>query len=590
MTSVNQNPAKREKYGLLFPADASDLDIELLCYRLGSPQKSKGFHFRKCVDFLWNHPGSSKQFIWHPWAEEMLDASIREQYLAVGGCASSGKTDFFAVEALVEWLCAPHATQCLITSTSLKDSRKRIWSTIEDYFNALENPPGTLVSSMGVIKFVAPNGKPSDKYGITLIAADESKEKDAIGKMMGFKAVRLRLYADELPELAPAILNTAYSNLARNADFKMRGLGNPKSHYDAFGLFATPADGWKSVNETMYRWPTARGYFIRFNAERSPNVLAGRVIYEFLPKQKDLDDAARDLGPASAAYYRMLKGFWCPTGIVNAIYAETEIEGFRGAEKTVTWKDSQQVKCASLDPAFTNGGDKTILRFGISGEDVDGIKVLFMTEIVPLFDDASSSIPRTHQLAQQVKAHCESRGILPKHFAMDVTGAGGPFADVLAVIWSADFHRVYFGGAASDRPVSVAEEDVACSSRYTNRVTELWWGGKELLRGHQLRGLDSDTIRQMTERVYNTLKRGGNMMIEVESKVLMKARGAPSPDMADAMFVLIDLARERMGFSSSEKVARTPVAEDPRYPHTATVYQRFDVAALANRNLIYGAG
>jgi hypothetical protein len=54
--------------------------------------------------------------------------------------------------------------------------------------------------------------------------------------------------------------------------------------------------------------------------------------------------------------------------------------------------------------------------------------------------------------------------------------------------------------------------------------------------------------------------------------------------------VLIDLARERMGFRSSEKVARTPVAEDPRYPHTATVYQRFDVAALANRNLIYGAG
>jgi hypothetical protein len=546
---------EKEVYGLLWPADASPLDIELYCYREGAPDSpGKPFHFRNAVDLLWNHPNSNKQFVWHPWAEEMLARVCEEKYLSVGGCASSGKTDFFAVWGLIEWLCAPHATQVLYTSTSLKDSRHRIWSTVEDYFQAIPGLPGKLVSSQGIIRFEAA-GVQSDKFGLSLIASDRKKERDAQNKFMGFKAPRLRLVADELPELADSILTTAYSNLARNEDFKMVGIGNPNSHFDPHGRFSEPINGWTSVTENDYSWRTKRGLFIRFDAERSPNILEGYEKYPFLAKQRDLDEA-RIMGEKSVAYYRMVKGFWCPSGAEDAVYSDADFEKF-SATSSAQWGDSPDIKTiAALDVAFTAGGDRCVLRFGKVGKNLRNVKTLEFGEVVLLHEDVTNKIePRTQQICRQVIDECTKRGVLPRHFALDATAAGKPFADVLAVMWSPEILRVDFSGRASDMAVSSTDKSPSYE-RYNNRVTELWFSGKELLRAEQIRGLDDSTIREMVSRKYTTAKGGGRLLLQVEPKVDMKDRVGFSPDLADAAFIMVDLCRSRFGFVSVERPAK----------------------------------
>ena len=50
--------------------------------------------FRSIVDHLWGKE-SRFEFIWHPWADEMLKLACSQRYLGVAGCAScvSGDTE-----------------------------------------------------------------------------------------------------------------------------------------------------------------------------------------------------------------------------------------------------------------------------------------------------------------------------------------------------------------------------------------------------------------------------------------------------------------------------------------------------------------
>ena len=113
------------KYGLQLPQKLSPVDVELLCFGTRRGPEVGGLgpekHFMNVVNMLWG-PKSTKHFIWHPWAEKMLYESCRHNYLGVLGCGSSGKTDFYAVWAIVNWLVSKTNTKVLVTSTSLKES------------------------------------------------------------------------------------------------------------------------------------------------------------------------------------------------------------------------------------------------------------------------------------------------------------------------------------------------------------------------------------------------------------------------------------------------------------------------------------
>ncbi|MGA0406460.1 MAG: hypothetical protein ACO3PR_00095 [Limisphaerales bacterium] len=545
-----------QKYGYTFPDGTSDATIELFAFKEGrSPEKGglgKFEHFRNAVDHIWNDPlvPRARKFIWSPWAEDMIYEACENDYLAIAGCASSGKSDTIALWGIVNYLCSPADTLVMMTSTTLREARRRIWKSTMDLWNAVPGLPGKVVSSLGQIKGMNTSGGFGESTGIVLVPAEKSREKEAIGKVVGIKQNRLFLLADELPELPESLVHAAFTNLATNPYFQMIGLGNPNSHFDAFGMFSEPKDGWGSVTEADYEWETSRGKCIRFDAQRNPNVMAGRQLYPWMPSSQVIEQARKDYGENSLMFYRMYKGFWCPDGISNGIYSEADL--VRGvASKPARFDDKDKVvRVAAVDPSFTMGGDRCIAYFGSFGQE-DGIDILQFDEWVPLQEDVNDrKTPRSHQIARAFMRECEKRNVTPDNAAYDSTGGGGPFGDVLQMEWSDQVLAISFSGNASERPVSATDRTPA-KDRYSNRMSEIWYQGQELLRSHQLRGIKTELAREMTSREYET--KGTNLKIKVESKTDYKARVGKSPDIADAAFVLIDLCRTRLGLMGGER-------------------------------------
>ena len=106
--------------------------------------------------------------------------------------------------------------------------------------------------------------------------------------------------------------------------------------------------------------------------------------------------------------------------------------------------------------------------------------------------------------------------------------------------------RVTFGGKASDKRVSMNSQ-LTGAELYTNRVSELWFVGKELLRTQQIYGVAADLAKEMCARNYDMTKGTGTLRVKIESKPEFKARFGRSPDLADAAFLALDCARQRLG-------------------------------------------
>ena len=541
---IDPKTKKMDVGGMLIPPTNT---ITALLYGLGNHDSNaaKEYYFWRLCDEIWNNSERPEpMMVKHPWAEEMIRAVIRNKYIAIGGAANSGKS---------HTLAAPRDTLILLTSTTLREARKRIWGSVVSLLMVIEGAPIRIRDSIGNAAYVTEKGNLIERAGLSLIAAEKSKTKEAIGKFIGIKQKRVMLIADELSEVSEAIIQAGLSNLSKNERFEMVGLSNPNSRFDAFGVWSTPKDGWDSVDtNTEYQWRTKwGGEYIRFDAERSPNVVADEIIYPWLPTTEKLNEDKALLGQESRGYYRMCRAVFFDGDEEDTIYNEAELIR-SGAMKEVEWKGTP-IPIAGLDPAFTNGGDRCILYTGHVGYDSKGQFVCQLGEAIHLNDDATNkAVPRTYQIVRQVKEHCQKRKIKPMDIAVDATGAGAPFCDVLAGEWSDEILRVSFGGRASDRRVS-ANSKLIGSELYVNRVTELWFVGKELCRTKQLFGMNGDLAQEITGRNYDMVK-GGTLRMKIESKVEHKSRLGMSPDLADAAFLCLDLARQRHGLVAVEPI------------------------------------
>ena len=508
---------------------------------------AKEYYFWRCCDELWNHEDLPEPLmVRHPWATYMIREAIENRYLAVGGSASSGKSQTMAAWGIINWLSEPADTLVLMTSTTLREARKRIWGSVMSLLSVIDGAPIKIRDSIGNAAYINEKGTLIERAGLSLIAAEKSKTKEAIGKFIGIKQRRVLLLADELSELSSAILNAGLSNLSKNPYFQMIGMSNPNSRFDAFGEWSTPKGSWEAVDTNIDdEWDTKwNGKYIRLDGERSPNIVAGETIYPWLPTQEKLDEDKALLGVESRGYMRMVRAVFFDSDETTGIYTENELAS-SGSLGKVNWQGTT-INLAGLDPSFTNGGDRTCLALARCGYDTTGQYVIEFGKIIQLNDDATNkAIPRTYQIVEQVKNECKKHNVLPENLSVDATGAGAPFCDVLAGEWSNKFMRISFGGKASDKRVSANSSKIG-SELYVNRVSEIWFVGKELMRTRQIFGISSELAQEMTARNYDMVK-SGNLRMKIESKPEFKARFGRSPDLADAAFLALDCARQRLG-------------------------------------------
>jgi hypothetical protein len=546
-------------YGLSGPVESAPslLEANLMCFDADRKPEQGGLgrfgHYQNIVDILWNHSESRKKYDWQDYSIKMSKAMCEHPVLAIAGCGGSGKTDSAAVFSIVWWLVNPSKTMILATSTSLKDSKKRIWGSITDYLRACPGLPFKVIDSVGQVRTVDHTGKDkfSDKCGFALIAADKKNDKEAVGKLIGYHTERIMLVADELPELTEGVLEAFFGNISTNPTVALIGLGNPSDYFNPFGVLSQPRDGWESVTMNDEEWVTKRGYLIRLDAASSPNILAGKTIYPYLTTQERYEQAIGNLGENSAQFLRMYRAWFSSAGNEDVIFSGADIVKSNAMSK-VKWRE-KPVKLAGLDPSFSNGGDRTCLVFLEYGLSVDDARVLQVDKIVFLKEDTTKKdSPRSYQIAKMVVDHCSREGVTNiQNFAMDITGAGAALADVITQEWGRGMHKTQFAGTASELPVS-AFDNTPANKRYVNKVSELWGSAKELMLSGQLKGITNEVAKEMVSRRFEVVK-GETARMKIESKTEMRQRGADSPDVFDAIAIIVDMLRSKKNFASKAK-------------------------------------
>lgn len=531
-------------------------------------------HFMRVVDLTWNYPGSPRPFAWHPDAIRMLKAACRHKRLGVAGGGSTGKTDFFAVWAIVNWMANPcsksvknaegvetrqEGAMALVTSTTKSAASNRVWGRIVSYWNAMiARAPGKLRASDYMICYWNPVDDTTDlNYGIKLVAGEAAQEAKSADEIRGIKGDPVILIVDEMPECGHSLLNTFEENLTSNYNHQIVGLGNPDTYFDAFGVLCEPENGWESISIDDMEFDAKKGgRVLRLDAEQSPNILEGRVVYDFLLRAEQLEDKIRDVGGVGTpGYFRGIKGFWCTSGSDQTIYTQTEIMCSNVCKKAV-WRGTPKT-IGGFDVAFTHDGDRSILSVCKIGFTVENKWTLEFVKLIEINEDArEKNVDRTTQIVRKLREACEKENIAPEDLGIDASGPGGKaFRDAVIAQWSSKFLAVDFSGAPSDRAVSAIDR-TPCNKRYDRRVSEIWFGGKALIRSDQLRGITNELAAEMVIRKYRETKPGStDNKISVETKKDMKKRTQRSPDKSDALFIAIQVGMVRHKFTTTERPA-----------------------------------
>lgn len=534
------------------------LDIELGAYRTNW-QSNAFYHLRKAHHIAW------PQLIptWHDWTEQRFQEFCEpHKVMTWAAGASAGKSMDAGCLALLFWWANCTQRTVLVGSTTIGDLDNRIFGYIKklhDIPNQYEIPvPGHLYTSAPPKIILDKKDTIHGLFTIALLkgtdkAGTSTRASNLIGRHPeeGFLAI-----IDEGPDVSASFID-AFSNWDKAPLFKCIVIGNSNSMYDPHGLLSTPVNGWGSVSPDYdTKWITRMGVCLYFDCYRSPAITEidpekKKVLSKFLATEESIEKDKRDYGENSHAFWRMSRGFWPPEDVAQTILSPLTLDKHKARTKPSWSGETELIKVASLDPAFSFGGDACVLRFADIGKDTEGRWIIDFggpDYINYLKLDARSSEPIDYQIITQSKQLCLEAGVEWANVAVDVNGTGMGLGSIIIQNWSREVMHVDSVGLPSELRVS-AEKEILAKDVYDRKVTELWFMLQKFILANQIRGLDDKTCEQLCTRRYTWVGK----KLSIEKKTDYKHRMGKvdsrykSPDEADACCFIIELVRHRFG-------------------------------------------
>jgi hypothetical protein len=503
------------------------------------------FHMMRAISALWPF------YIWHKWNRMMLHEYCQNKEVGLLGPASSGKTNFMAVVALVEWWVDPEHTTCLASSTTLKALRMRVWGEISMYFRMARERrawlPGHVIDSIPAITVekMSENGRDL-RNALIGIACIQDEKETGLGNYAGIKNRKVRLFADEGSYMSQAFIKGA-NNLDSNQDFKMIVAGNPNDATDALGVVCEPcADegGWEGVQQGMktrvWKNRRARGVTIQLVGYDSPNFghPNDHEPYPFLIGRRKIRETEENYGKDSRDCLREACGHMPIGGNSRRVLTRPFIRQ-HGATEPVTW-EGRITSTVGVDAAWGGvGGDRTCLCHVEFGRDINGILRLAPRPVIIVPIKNRADMTPEDQIVQFTMDYCKGQNIPPENVGFD---GRATLATTFARMWSPATCPVEFGGKPSTRPLGKITN---CQLRYDRFVSELWFAVHEVIANDHMRGLGEEYIHEGCLREYH--EKGGKLL-SVVTKTIMKELLGRSPDIFDSLVTAVEMARRR-GFA-----------------------------------------
>jgi len=537
-------------YNQKWPKQATQLDIELSCFRRSWPKEKGGLgqygHLCNAIKIIW--PG----LIWHDWLHRTLLSLCTYKTNAFTGCGSASKTFNAGLFGLVFWLADPGNTTVIFTSTTGKMVRKRIWPVIQKLYANYPDCPGNMIDSKTALQA----SKGDDKHGIFALAVREGPTQKAVADIQGMHAERILIVIDEGTDTPEAILE-AIPNLRKGcSDFRVVIIGNASSKLDPHGRLSEPVDGWGNITVEDEEWETKGvaeweidpGIALHFDGTKSPNVMAGEDKWPFLFTNDDLKRAMKaPFAEETIGFWKFTRGFWPPEGIRNTVFSEPDIERYK-LKETFTFLSSRK-RLAALDPGF--GGDDCTVRTGSIGDLHDGRTAIQLEKTHYLVIRISATDPVEDQIVRQTRKICEDEGIPPNHLGIDSSFRGGTLAIAFSRDWSSQVQCIECGGSPSDNLVTQEDSEAAKPAKevYDRFITELWFNVREFAVHGLMGGMDLIELRQFCRRSFESKGRPPKLILETKKEYKVK-NGSQSPNEADATAILVAVAK-RLGATAT---------------------------------------
>lgn len=551
----------------------------------GETYLGNGHHFRRMCDFFFNVTASLYEVEWNPHTCRIIDEFFGNSFIALLGSASASKSYTMAVLGVGMFMVNPRFTKVLVTCTTTQAGKGKIWGDIGMAWNQMEVVfkewgiplPGKLMSEPPMIRYHNPEYDPTkgwrysfntSKFGLELIATLQSSEKQAVAAVAGYHTETVIFLGDEWDTFSPALVETVTGNLQSNPKSKCVASLNISGRGSSGGIICTPVGGWETVDPSMDGWMGVHGPVLRFDAERSANVLLelgwrknggpAPKLWKGLATLDYIEQKKEQYGEDSIGWWMYVKAWPPPTGESRFIYSEMELTTQHLCDHKVTTWLQTPTHVVACDPDFTLEGDGACLVVLNVGPAQENGETRILCELEKVIDlDKYVTLgggTKTKQIVHLLKRFMNDPevGFEIKNLAIDLTGATS-FADAVNEVVGTGWVPVDSRSKSTEMIVSKADTRRG-SEVFESLLSEMWLAPKALVRAGQIKGLDAETRREMCLRCFTQSNARGRM--EVESKKLMKKRNKKrSPNRADALFIGIHLCRVKHNLVSQTSAA-----------------------------------
>lgn len=505
------------------------------------------------------------------------------------GSQNSGKTDFFAVLTVALVSIDPQYSKGYVAAPFLQVAESTVWARIESKFDQMKerNPEywkgARKVGERFIFYYHPEAGK------IELITAND------VGKLQGVKSRDVRrgftvVIADEISKFQNKSLLGILDNIASQDNLLCMTGCNFRDTEGLDGDICRPEGReYEELDPDVdFEWNSAyKSRTYRFDGHKSPNIVAGKVLYHYLLKEKRRAEMEEIHGLDGPKYWEQIRSF--PSGQYADYYITTR-DKIRagGGYDDFTYEMGEETKVAGLDPGF--GGDPCV--FCVAGfvpaqvMDSEG-KLVDVTIMKPLdyfqtiklrkgmtadreFLERFNAIKHKNctvymvegqtvdmdtQIAVATGELLEKYGVPRSHMAYDGSMRSGIVATLQGVL-GPECIPLNFGDQATQRDTALPDQldekgnvqrYKTARELYTNFISEMYFAFADLVNTGQLREAHKmpAAVAQFCKRKWEN--KGDRKKIEDKEKYKEMNDGR-SPNDADAWACCLEAARRR-GFN-----------------------------------------